>query len=233
MKRDAAIWRYALPMEAGVVLREQRLRYRDGVIVRMRDGEREGWGEIAPLPGFSRESLDEAINAAIRWLNTWCQGGLPANCMLPSVAFGLSCALAEVAETLPLKGNYHSAILCTGDPDELLIRLARQPYCIGKVKVGLYEPVRDGMMVNYLLEALPTLQLRLDANRSWTLEKARQFARHVDPTLRNRIAFLEEPCHTPKRLVNLLKKALLPSHGMKACEKQVSNPRRHLGLTPL
>ncbi len=36
---------------------------------------------------------------------------------------------------------------------------------VAKVKVGLWEAVRDGMVVNLLLEAIPDLQLRLDANR--------------------------------------------------------------------
>lgn len=47
-----------------------------------------------------------------------------------------------------------------------------------------------------LLEALPELHLRLDANRSWTPVKAEGFARHVAPELRSRIAFIEEPCLT-------------------------------------
>ncbi|MNV61884.1 o-succinylbenzoate synthase [compost metagenome] len=52
------------------------------------------------------------------------------------------------------------------------------------------------MIVNVLLEALPDLRLRLDANRSWTRAKADGFAKYVAPALRERIAFLEEPCKT-------------------------------------
>ncbi len=67
---------------------------------------------------------------------------------------------------------------------------------VAKIKVGLYEAVRDGMVVNLLLEAIPNLHLRLDANRAWTPLRAQQFAKYVNPTYRNRIAFLEEPCKT-------------------------------------
>lgn len=67
---------------------------------------------------------------------------------------------------------------------------------VAKVKVGLYEAVRDGMVVNLLLEAIPDLRLRLDANRAWTPLKAQQFAKYVNPDYRDRIAFLEEPCKT-------------------------------------
>lgn len=67
---------------------------------------------------------------------------------------------------------------------------------VAKVKVGLYEAVRDGMVVNLLLEAIPDLHLRLDANRARTPLKGQQFAKYVNPDYRHRIAFLEEPCKT-------------------------------------
>ncbi|GAM77805.1 O-succinylbenzoate synthase [Vibrio ishigakensis] len=52
-------------------------------------------------------------------------------------------------------------------------------------------------MVNLFLESIPDLHLRLDANRSWSLEKANQFAKYVKPDNRSRIRFLEEPCLKP------------------------------------
>jgi len=52
------------------------------------------------------------------------------------------------------------------------------------------------MVANLLLEAMPELRLRLDANRAWTPLKAQQFAKYVNPEYRDRIAFLEEPCKT-------------------------------------
>ena len=84
-----------------------------------------------------------------------------------------------------------------GDPDELFALLSTMPgEKVAKIKVGLYEAVRDGMVANLLLEAIPDLHLRLDANRAWTPLKAQQFAKYVNPAYRSRIAFLEEPCKT-------------------------------------
>jgi O-succinylbenzoate synthase len=141
--------------------------------------------------------LPEAQLVAQHWLQNWVNGAEPELDALPSVAFGLSCALAELNQTLPLAANYRKAPLCTGDPDELFAVLQALPgEKVAKVKVGLYEAVRDGMIVNVLLEALPDLTLRLDANRSWTRAKADGFAKYVNPELRTRIAFLEEPCKT-------------------------------------
>ncbi|RUS01765.1 o-succinylbenzoate synthase [Pectobacterium polaris] len=195
--RQVTLYRYSVPMEAGVVLRNQRLKTRDGLIVRLQDGERLGWGEIAPLPEFSVETLAEAESATLEQLKLWAAGAAFSDDLPPSVAFGLSCAQAELDQRLPLAADYRKAPLCSGDPDELFDMLQAMPgEKVAKIKVGLYEAVRDGMIVNVLLEALPDLKLRLDANRSWTRAKADGFARYVSPSLRSRIAFLEEPCKT-------------------------------------
>ncbi|QCT22169.1 o-succinylbenzoate synthase [Jejubacter calystegiae] len=195
--RSAQIWRYSLPMEAGVVLRNQRLKSRDGMVVRLCEEGREGWGEVAPLPGFSLESLAEAERQTLDWVDDWLAENNPDWPSAPSVAFGLSCAQAELTGELPLAAEYRAAPLCTGDPDELFAMLQALPGDkIAKVKVGLYEAVRDGMVVNLLLEAIGDLRLRLDANRGWTPLKARQFAKYVNPEVRSRIAFIEEPCQT-------------------------------------
>ena len=194
--RSAQVYRWQIPMDAGVVLRDRRLKTRDGLYVCLREGEREGWGEISPLPGFSQETWEEAQSVLLAWVNNWLAGDseLP---QMPSVAFGVSCALAELADTLPQAANYRAAPLCNGDPDDLILKLADMPgEKVAKVKVGLYEAVRDGMVVNLLLEAIPDLHLRLDANRAWTPLKGQQFAKYVNPDYRDRIAFLEEPCKT-------------------------------------
>ncbi len=194
--RSAQVYRWQIPMDAGVVLRDRRLKTRDGLYVCLREGEREGWGEISPLPGFSQETWEEAQSVLLAWVNNWLTGDceLP---QMPSVSFGVSCALAELADTLPQAANYRAAPLCNGDPDDLILKLADMPgEKVAKVKVGLYEAVRDGMVVNLLLEAIPDLHLRLDANRAWTPLKGQQFAKYVNPDYRDRIAFLEEPCKT-------------------------------------
>lgn len=195
--RRAQVYRWQIPMDAGVVLRERRLKTRDGLFVHLQQGEKQGWGEVSPLPGFSLETLDDAQAALLTWVNAWRDGASPALPDVSSAAFGISCALAELNGTLPEAADYRAAPLCSGDPDELFAALAAMPgEKVAKVKVGLYEAVRDGMVVNLLLEAIPDLRLRLDANRAWTPLKAQQFAKYVNPDYRDRIAFMEEPCKT-------------------------------------
>lgn len=163
--RSAQVYRWQIPMDAGVVLRDRRLKTRDGLYVCLREGEREGWGR-SPHCRASARNLGRGAKRAAYWVNNWLAGDceLP---QMPSVAFGVSCALAELADTLPQAANYRAAPLCNGDPDDLILKLADMPgEKVAKVKVGLYEAVRDGMVVNLLLEAVPDLHLRLDANRA-------------------------------------------------------------------
>jgi len=96
--RRAQVYRWQIPMDAGVVLRERRLKVREGLYLCLRDGCREGWGEIAPLPGFSHETCDEAQAALMAWVDRWLQGAeaLPE---MPSLAFGISCAHAVLDGT--------------------------------------------------------------------------------------------------------------------------------------
>lgn len=200
--REYHLYRYSIPVDSQVILRNRFLKKREGLLVQLKSDNNEGWGEIAPLPEFSQETLETAEKQTAVWLKQWQEQGLTDQSLdnlSPSVAFGLSCALAELNNQLSGQGNYQAAPLCYGDPDELFEKLNQmQGEKVAKVKVGMYEANRDGMIVDMLLEAVPDLQLRLDANRSWSPEKAAMFAKYVKPAHRRRIQFLEEPCKTPE-----------------------------------
>lgn len=178
-------------------------------------------GEISPLPGFSQETWEDAQSVLLAWVNNWLAGDceLP---QMPSVAFGVSCALAELAETLPQAANYRAAPLCNGDPDDLILKLADMPgEKVAKVKVGLYEAVRDGMVVNLLLEAIPDLHLRLDANRAWTPLKGQQFAKYVNRIIATALLFSKSRAKPAMIRVRLPVKPTLPLPGMKACASRI------------
>lgn len=204
-ERTFHLYQYTIPVDSQLILRNRFLKQREGLLVQIRCGECEGWGEIAPLPEFSTETLEQARDQAIEWLREWDKARsenrkLSFDGLYPSVAFGLSCALAEMKGRLNAEGNYQVAPLCYGDPDELYAPLNQmQGEKVAKIKVGMYEANRDGLIADMLLEAIPDLHLRLDANRSWTLEKAQMFAKYVKPEHRARIQFLEEPCKTPEQ----------------------------------
>ncbi|MGF1694851.1 o-succinylbenzoate synthase [Vibrio lamellibrachiae] len=197
--KSAKLYRYQLPMDSGVILRNHKLTERVGYVVELTENGRTGRSEIAPLLGFSVETTEEAGIQAQQQLEMWVSGqSFDYNELYPSVAFGLSMAELELSGELPKEGNYRAAPLCSGDPDELIpVLSAMEGKKVAKVKVGLYEPIRDGMIVSLLLESIPDLSLRLDANRSWSLDQAQKFAKYIAPSLRQRINYLEEPCMAP------------------------------------
>ncbi|MDH2998761.1 o-succinylbenzoate synthase [Pasteurellaceae bacterium LFhippo2] len=198
--RQAKLYRYTIPVETGVILRNRRLKQREGFALQLTENGKTGWGEIAPLPEFSLETLEQCEQQLRNWTTLWLDNQIAEldNCV-PSVAFGVSCALAELNGELGEIANYRAAPLCYGDPDELYQELAQiEGEKVAKIKVGLYEANRDGLIANMFLEAISDLKLRLDANRSWTLEKALLFASKIAPEHKARIQFIEEPCKTPE-----------------------------------
>lgn len=63
-------------------------------------------------------------------------------------------------------------LLCNGDLDDLIFKFVDMlGEKVVKVKVGLYEVVCDGMVVNLLLEVILDLYLCFDVNCVWILLK--------------------------------------------------------------
>ncbi|MCB1107967.1 MAG: hypothetical protein KDK76_07730 [Chlamydiia bacterium] len=79
---------------------------REGVFIRLESEKGKiGWGEVAPLPGFSHETLEEAIEDLIE--------GNESN--LPSVQWGRGAALLDLIdpielESIPIRKLHHDKI---------------------------------------------------------------------------------------------------------------------------
>jgi len=122
--------------------------------------------EIAPLPGFSRETLAEAREELLAYIKR----GIPPT--LPSVRWGLSCLDRPFLPVcIPLSALNHSHDGCA----------------TLKLKLG-HLTVDEA--VTHVRTYLGKFYLRLDCNRSWTLQQALHFASHFSPT---DFEYLEEP----------------------------------------
>lgn len=204
--RQASLLRFALEMDSGVYIRDEHITSRDGYIVKLTEDNRVGYGEIAPLPGFSEETPQQAFEQAQHILEAWLAGGeLDYAQAYPCVAFGLSLAKAEMEERLPQDARFDSVLLCTGDPDAVIKQLEGIEPKVAKVKVGMYEAIRDALTVKTLLTAIPDLQLRLDANRKWNEKKVGQFVKYFPAQLAQNILFFEEPCTTTQQSIAFAK----------------------------
>ncbi len=60
--RKAIIYQFSLPIESSRILRQQKLKTRDGFLIHLQENNFQGWGEISPLPEFSVETLEMLEN---------------------------------------------------------------------------------------------------------------------------------------------------------------------------
>lgn len=164
-----SLYRYSLPWKEG---------RREGLI--LQKGDR--FSEIAPLQGFSKESLDEAEEETIRWIK---QKNKPN---LPSVRWGIECLNIQLQSIkLPL---------CALGPKKNF------PYV--KLKLG-HLPLEDA--INLVKRYVGTCKLRLDCNRAWDLQTAIEFTKHFSI---NDFEYLEEPLQSFDELIEFSKKTHFP-----------------------
>jgi o-succinylbenzoate synthase len=224
------LFRYELPLARPLRLKDKVLTKRAGLLLKFGYGDQEsGYGDIAPLPGFSSETLEEAQDAVIRWSHML--GHLPKSepereealaflWKTPSVYFGIECATFHFRHVIGspramgLFGKTRSKVslngLLSGTLEEVIDRarsLRGAGYRAAKLKVGRQSIEQDIEMVREVYRALNGLALRLDANRAWDFDAAVTFAKGIAAC---GIEYIEEPLNTPERLRELTQRTGLP-----------------------
>ncbi len=220
----AQVFRYALPLRKPLTLRGQHLSERTGFLLKLSDTDGSvGWGDAAPLPGFSRESMDEcetalrafAALAAERTFSDLfddhCDVRVPRPNVPASVSFAMESALFssamthyETTETPAIRCN----ALLGGGRKEVLAKagtLKEKGFNCAKLKVGSRALAEDVKLVHEVWEILgPDCGLRLDANRAWNLETACAFAKQIRACT---VEYIEEPLQDPLDLPRLQEEA--------------------------
>jgi O-succinylbenzoate synthase len=225
------LYGYHLPLSEPLRSKGTTLRHREGLLVELAsDGGAVGWGEAAPLAGFSRENLDEAAEQlrdlatrvigrevtmeALRPEESFA-GELDLLAPSPSARFGLELALwnlyaAHQGKSLPElvrpypRTTVPVSALVSGPPERALEearRMRAAGYEAVKLKVGGRSVEEDVELVCALCKVLgDDVSVRLDANRAWSFEEASIFARG---TANLRFEYVEEPLADPSRLSSL------------------------------
>jgi O-succinylbenzoate synthase len=196
------------------------------IALHSRDGST-GYGEIAPLPGLHRETPQEAFLQAVSVLQALIgytvsqeiasghgalEKLLAPYALSPSVRTGIEMALLNLLAvhtntTLPalLSPRYHETIplngLLSGSMESIengARNLLDEGYRTFKVKVGRLPIEQEIAMVKHVRHIIGNaIALRLDANRSWTLETALRFGEAVAEC---GIEYIEEPLAKPEHL---------------------------------
>lgn len=166
---------YAIPLTNGTV--------RQGVIVTIETDEGEfGMGEIAPLPGRSIETLDEAREMAIAYLEK------KTSFAPPSVLFGVSCAFTPIREDLYFE----------------LTHLFDPSWKEGKylkVKLG-DKTVNEAIALTESIVA-KGIKPHLDFNSLWDIEDTITFCKHFSP---DDFRYLEDPVRAFTQLESFYEK---------------------------
>ena len=199
---------------------------RRGVRLQLFDNDdRVGQGEASPLPGYSRDTIEqceEALEAAVATLPAHYDSieealtHLGVRLQVPAARCALETALFdligqreglpvshllsdEVADSLPL------AALCTGTADEILAQI-RSAWETGirtvKLKIGKPRAfaAECELLAQIRNEFGPTLAVRLDANAAWNPDEAMH---HLEALAPFAPEFVEQPV-APDRLPQLV-----------------------------
>jgi o-succinylbenzoate synthase len=247
--RKVRVWQYSIPLHTPLMTSQGTITKRHGLIVRAEtDDGHAGYGEIAPLEGFSRESLDESRRAVfslqrrlegqpipheLSVLQAFYPGRGGDRTSLPSVPFGIETMLADLgAQTIGVSlSRWYNPRASDGVPvnailsgnmaeiKEQLTRKLSRGYRAYKLKVGVETNARELEKIAYLRGTLgENISIRLDANRAFGFEQAVRFLASV---AQFKIEYIEEPLHA--NLFNRLGDLHAESHVPIALDESLSD----------
>lgn len=190
---------FKIPFSTPFQLAGKRFDTRNGFVLSFTDGDVTAFGEVAPLPGFSNEKLEEILAVVLqnqRELSHAFRSGESGQLLsvlhsihkLPSLSFGLDTLQADylakkegisLSEHLFGKTCSSPATNATiGMQDlEKALKKADNLYEAGfntfKVKVGA-DHKREMELVKHLREKYRGVHIRIDANQAWNADEAKQ-----------------------------------------------------------
>lgn len=179
---------------------------RTGSIIHIIDKKgNEGWGEIAPLPKWSQESLEDSLTQlrrvetkikSISWTDENWQDEILKLKLLPSLEFGIESALLSFISPLQPYAVAASALLM-GTKQEILEQAKvrkEEGYTSAKLKVGNLNKAEAAEVIDQLKN---DFKLRIDVNRAWSTKDSLDFfSRYALDTF----DYVEEPFQNPQDL---------------------------------
>jgi len=162
---------------------------REGFLLRVEQGGRIGYSEVAPIPEFGTETMDEAA-AFLQELVS--QTDLEVPPALPCCAFALSAALQQ--QTALVREYVVSALLPAGEAG---LRRAVDQIGAGyrsiKWKIGVEPLAVEISLARTLLESLSAgMSVRFDANASLTSSELEQWLELLT-CFRDQTDYIEQP----------------------------------------
>jgi O-succinylbenzoate synthase len=164
--------------------------WRQGLVIRLQDSlGRVSYGEVAPIPWFGSETVEEAQDFLAMQRGEWRSQPIPDS--LPATQFGLESALADLhGETLVGEPAFPAASVANADlcgllpAGEAALEAAPQRLAQGhrtlKWKIGVFPVGEELRWLELLVKEFPRIRLRLDANGGLSLAQAEQWLAACD-----------------------------------------------------
>lgn len=197
--------RYALPFRTPLRTAHGRWSVREGLLLRLRTEEgATGYGEVAPIPGFGRETLELDEAALIRigprpTAETLAAGASGLDCLAGALARALRACSSATPDPAPARDLIPVASLLPAGRDVLAVIPGRVElgFRAFKWKVGAGDPADELSLLDDVLAALPSgSKLRLDANGAWD---RRQSERWLERCAERPIEHVEQPVSPENR----------------------------------
>jgi len=180
---------------------------RKGFLIELKSNrQQKASGDIAPLPNWSKETVEEALKQCeikkekilqIDWSLENYFEELKNLDLYPSVSFGLESALLTLLDPLPAHAIEVSALLmgsCEEILDQALLR-EKEGYTSAKIKVGNLKLAQAEEIIYKLKERF---RLRIDVNRAWKKEDSLSFFKQFPL---DAFDYIEEPSENPKDFI--------------------------------
>lgn len=183
---------------------------RSGILLHI-TGEQgnQGWGEIAPLPQWSRETIEECLDQLEQtqspilqtdWSFQTCFKELKKLSLFPSVSFGLESALLSLLSPLSDHTVSTSALLMGSLSQilEMAEKRRKEGYLSAKLKVGQLTFTEAAEAMNQLKDQF---RLRIDVNRAWNTKDSLRFFSQFSL---DAFDYVEEPFQNPHDLIHFV-----------------------------
>ncbi|RJG49430.1 o-succinylbenzoate synthase [Motilimonas pumila] len=149
--------------------------------------------EIAPLPGFSQETLAQSVRAFYQA----CTGLVPS--LPPSAAWAWDTLSQPPSLTTPAVDAALLHLPAGLSPAAMHQYIQQQAAQIHqsrsiKLKVARHQPHYEAFALAEILTMNPQLSIRCDANQGWQEQQFIEFAQRLDPAHKAQIEYIEEPC---------------------------------------
>jgi len=211
-----SLYTYNLGFKSTLKTWKAAFKHREGLIISAQHNNVTAFGEIAPLPGFSQESAEEVrrlcitikkeIPSFLKLKNTaqreefYSQLGV----IHPSLFFGLDTLWYDLNAKLNQKpvanflfNNFREHVRCntvinSSTIEDCLTQIKKYidlGFVTFKIKVG-FNSSHELSLIRAICKHFPDIKLRLDANRAWDYQQAKNFLSKVEPY---QIEYCEEP----------------------------------------